>query len=188
MARRRRPSIPLIILFIILILLFALAGVLVEIVSNWAAKGSFTFTYVQGEEAIVSITYTLPQDLADAMVPGQVVGWAINLAGNILSLTGGTLNPGESITINYRLAEYIPGGTKTVTVTTMTVSGSTSSTQSPLQVPDAILLNIVMLLYQNAIWFLILAIIVLVIIIVLYIRGEKKAKEDAENQPEPKEE
>jgi len=182
MARRRRPSIPLIILFIILLFLFLFAGTLVELISNWTARGTFTFSYLSGEEPIVSITYTLPQDLADAMAPEQTAGWTVNLADNILSLTGGTLNPEESVTVDYRLTQYITGGTRTITAISTTASGTTSTTQSPLQVPDAFLLAIAWMLYQNAIWLLVLAIIVLVIIIVLFIIGKKKDKEQEQKE------
>jgi len=182
MARRRKPSIPLIILFIILLFLFFFAGTLVELVSNWAAQGSFTYTYVSGSAPIVSITYTLPQELADSMVPDQVAGWAVNLAGNVLSVTGGTLNPGGSVTIDYRLSKYIAGGTRTVTAMSKTSSGNTLTNQIPLQVPDTFLLGLVWMLYQNAIWLLVLAIIVLVLIIVLFILGRKKDKEQEQKE------
>jgi len=61
------------------------------------------------------------------MGPEQTAGWTVNVAGNILSVTGGTLNPTETVTIDYRLSKYIQGGTKTVTATSMTTSGATSS-------------------------------------------------------------
>jgi flagellar basal body-associated protein FliL len=182
MARRRRPSIPLIILFIILLLLFLLAGTLVQIASEFAGRGSFTYTYVAGNEPIVSITYTLPQDLADALVPKQTAGWTVNLANNVLSLTSGTLNPGGSVTVDYRLSKYIAGGTRTITATSTTSSGSTQTIQTPLPVPEAFLLAMMWMLYQNAIWLLILAIIVLVVIIVLFIRGKKKDKEQEQKE------
>lgn len=177
MARRRRPSIPLIILFIILLLLFLLSGTLVELMSKWAAQGSFTYNYTSGTEAIVSITYTLPQDLADAMAPEQVEGWTVTLEDNILSLTDGTLNPGESVTIGYRLTQYIKGGTRAITATGTTESGITSTSDSSLEVPEVFLLALAGMLHQNAIWLLVLAIIVLVIIIVLFILGKKKDEE-----------
>lgn len=178
MARRRRPSIPLIILFIILLLLFLLSGTLVELMSKWAAQGSFTFSYSGSiNEAMVSITYTLPQDLADAMAPEQVEGWTVTLEDNILSLTDGTLNPGESVTIGYRLTQYIKGGTRAITATGTTESGITSTSDSSLEVPEVFLLALAGMLHQNAIWLLVLAIIVLVIIIVLFILGKKKDEE-----------
>ena len=184
MARRRRPSIPLIILFIILLFLFLFAGTLVELASSMSARGSFTFSYTStGNDPIVSITYTLPQDLADAMVPEQTEGWTVTLAGNSLSVTDGTLDPRESVTVDYRLKEYIKGGTRTITATSTTESGTESTTDSSLQVPEAFLLAIVGMLNQNAIWLLILAIIVLVIIIVLFIIGKKK-DEEQENKEE----
>jgi len=183
MARRRRPSIPLIILFIILLFLFFFAGTLVELASNWSAHGSFTFSYLSGDEAIVSITYTLPQDLADAMAPEQTEGWSVTLADNILSVKDGTLNPSESVTVDYRLTHYIKGGTRTVTATSKTESGTESTTDSSLQVPEAFLLSLALMLHQNAIWLLILAIIVLVLIVVLFIIGKKKDKEQ-ENKEE----
>ena len=182
MARRRRPSIPLIILFIILLFLFLFAGTLVELASNWSAHGSFTFSYLSGDEAIVSIAYTLPQDLADAMAPQQTSGWSVSLADNILSVTGGTLNPGESVTVDYRLTQYIKGGTRAVTATSTTASGTTSTTDSSLQVPEVFLLALAWMLYQNAIWLLVLAIIVLVLIVVLFIIGKKKDEEQEQKE------
>ncbi|MGD9130703.1 MAG: hypothetical protein PVH73_03920 [Candidatus Bathyarchaeota archaeon] len=179
MARRRRPSIPLTILFIILLLLFLLSGTLVELVSNWAARGSFTFSYTSTIEndPVVSIVYTLPQDLAEALVPEQTEGWAVTLEDNILSLTGGTLNSGESVTVDYRFVKYIKGGTRNYTTTATTEDGLLIPKEKSFEMPDIFLLALVSMLYQNAIWLLVLAIIVLVVIIVLFVLGKKKDKE-----------
>jgi len=182
MARRLRPSIPLIIIFIILLLLFLLSGTLVELMSKWAAHGIFTFNYTSGTEAIVSIAYTLPQDLADAMAPKQVEGWTVTLEDNILSLTDGTLNPGGSVTVGYRLTKYIKGGTRAITVTGTTANDTTIPTDSSLHVPEVFPLALAEILHQNAIWLLVLAIIVLVIIIVLFIIGKKKDEEHEQKE------
>ena len=191
MARRHRPSIPLIILFIILLLLFFLAGPLVELVSNTAARGEFHYSFTSTNPSpVVSITYTLPQDLAEAMVMEETEGWAVTLEGNSLSLTDGTLNPGETVTVKYRLTEYIEGGPRTIPVNSVRASGvPLQQVESTLEVPDVFLLALVGLLYANAIWFLILAIIVLVLIIVLFILGKRKEeeqekKEESETVPE----
>lgn len=189
MARRRRPSIPLIILFVILLFLFLLAGPLVDIVSSMSARGTFTFSYTSNvNDPVVSIIYTLPQDLADAMVTEQTEGWTVTLTDTSLSVTDGTLNPGESVTVNYRLKEYIKGGTRTITATATTADGNPlPPAESNLEVPDAFLLAFVGMLNQYAIWLLILAIIVLVIIIVLFIIGKKKdeEQENAEGETGP---
>ena len=176
MARRRRPSIPLIILFVILLLLFLLAGTIVELVSNSAAQGTFTFSFTSTntDDPMVSIVYTLPEELAEAIVPEQTEGWTVDLTDNNLSLTDGTLNSGESLTVSYRLAKYIKGGTRAITATGTTYDGVVSTTENSLAVPDVFLLAIAEMLHANAIWLLILAIIVLVAIIVLFILGEKK--------------
>ena len=190
MAKRHRPSIPLIILFIMLLLLFLLAGPLVDLMSNLSANGTFTFSYTSTRnDPIVSITYTLPQDLADAMVPEQTEGWAVTLEGTSLSLTDGKLNSGESVKVSYRLKEYIEGGIRTVTATSTTASGDTLTPNDvSVEVPDAFLLAFALAMYANAIWLLILAIIVLVFIIVLFILGKKKEEEqekkDGETIPE----
>lgn len=180
--RRRRPSIPLIILFIILLLLFLLSGTIVELISQWTAQGTFTFSYTTGNDPIVSIDYTLPQDLADAMAPQQVEGWAVNLEDNILSLTDGTLSPGESVTVGYRLTQYIKGGTRAITATARTANDTISTTESALHVPEVFPLALAAMLYQNAIWLLVLAIIVLVIIIVLFVIGKKKDEEQEQKE------
>lgn len=183
MAKRRRPSIPLMILFIILLLLFLLSGTLVELVSNWAARGSFTFSYTATwNDPIVSIVYTLPQDLAEAMVPEQTAGWDVTLANNSLSLTGGTLNSEESVTVNYRLTKYIKGGTRNYTATATTERGITIPKDKSFEVPEILLLALASMLHQNAIWLLVLAIIVLVIIIVLFVLGKKKDKEQEQKE------
>jgi hypothetical protein len=163
-------------------LLFLFAGALVDLVSNFSGRGTIIYRYTSGGDAIVSITYTLPQDLADAMVPEQTVGWTVNVVGNVLSVTGGTLNPGGIVAVDFRLDEYIEGGTRTITATATTASGSTvPSVQYPLEI-DVFLLGLVLGLYQNAIWLLILAIIVLVIIIVLFRIGKKKDKEQEQEE------
>lgn len=177
MAKRRRPSIPLIILFVILLLLFLLAGTLVEVISDVTVKGTITLGYQGDSDSIVSITCDLPQDLADAMVLKDTEGWTVSLDGSVLSLTDGTLNSGESVTINYGLSKYIPSGERDVNVTYTTSTGGTWSNVIPLDVTETFLLGIIWGLYQNAIWLLILAIIVLIAIVVLYIWGIKKDKE-----------
>jgi hypothetical protein len=182
MAKRHRPSLPLIILFIILLLLFFLAGPLTEIASSISARGTikFSFTSNVDDDPVVSIVYTLPQDLADVMVPEQTDGWTVTLAGDILSVADGTLNSGESVTVNYRLKEYIEGGSRAITATATTEKGVTDTTENSLQVPDALLLAIVGMF--SSIWLLILAIIVLVIIIVLFIIGNKKDEEQEKTE------
>ena len=187
MARRRRPSIPLIILFIILLLLFFLAGPLVEFASSISARGSFTFTFTSSDadDQVVSITFILPQDLADVMVPEQTEGWSVNLDDNLLSLNDGALNSGESVEVNYRLKEYIKGGTRTITATATTADGKAlPEAENDLNVPDAFLLALVGMMNQYAIWLLILAIIVLVIIIVLFILGKNKDEEQENTEGE----
>lgn len=182
MARRRRPSIPLIILFIILLLLFLFAGTLVELVSNLTVKVTLTYSYLEGTDPIVSITYNLPQEIADALVPKQPSGWTVNLAGNVLSLTGGTLSPGESVTVDCQLSKYVSGGTRTVTATSTTSTGATNTYQTGLTIPEAFLLGLMWALYQNSIWLLILAIIVLAVTILLFIIGKKKDKEEEQKK------
>jgi hypothetical protein len=174
MARKRRPSIGLIILFIILLLLFFFAGTILNYVSEGSGQGSFVYSYSQGTETVVAIDYELPQTIADAAIFQSPSGWTTSMNQNILSLTGGTLNPGDSITLNYHLKGYIASGTSTVTVTGTTSSGAQIVNQAPLVVSELTLLYIAELLAQNSIWFLILAVIVLIAIIVLFIRGEKK--------------
>jgi len=186
MARRHRPSIPLIILFIILLLLFFIAGPLVDFISSTSARGYFTFSFTSTEnDPVVSIVYTLPQDLADAMVVKQTEGWVVTLEGTSLSLTDGTLNSGESVKVNYRLKDYIKGGTRSVTATSTTASGDTLTPNDlPVEVPDAFLLAFALALYANAIWLLILAIIVLVLIIVLFILGKRKEEQEKAEERE----
>jgi len=183
MAKRRRPSIPLMILFIILLLLFLLSGTLVELVSNWAARGSFTFSYTATwNDPIVSIVYTLPQDLAEAIVPEQTEGWTVTLENNSLSLTGGTLNSEESVTVNYRLTKYITGGTRNYTATATTDRGIPIPKDKSFEMPEIFPLALASMLHQNAIWLLVLAIIVLVVIIVLFALGKKKDKEQEQKE------
>ena len=182
MARKRRPSIPLIILFVILLLLFFLAGTLVDLTLGFSGNGTIRYSYSTGDTTIVSITYDLPQDLAEAIDPQPVSGWTINSAGNALSLTGGTLSPGQSVSMDFKLTKYITGGTKLITANAKTVDGRDMPTANYELDVDTTVLGIMWLLYQNAIWFLILAIIVLVIIILLYIKGEKKNEEEQKKE------
>jgi hypothetical protein len=184
MGKKHRPSIALIILGIILLLLYIFSGSLVELISNWSGNGTITYSYLQGNEAIVSISFDLPQKFADAMVFKPTDGWTTSLSGNTLSLTQGTLNPGSSVTIDYRLKEYVTGGTSAVTITGTTASGHQTTSQTNLYIADVFLLAIACTLTQYAFWLLILAIIVFVIMIALFIKGEKKEQEPTK-QPQP---
>jgi preprotein translocase subunit SecF len=176
MARRHRPSIPLIILFVILLLLFIFAGTLFSLALDFTGQGHIEFNYRQGSSQIVSITHQLPQELADAMDPKPVTGWTVNLANDALTLTGGSLSPGQSVTVDYKLTKYITGGTKQITTISRTADGQENTSQFSLEV-DTTALGFMWALYQNAIWFLILAIIVIVVIVLLYIKGQKKDEE-----------
>jgi ABC-type sugar transport system permease subunit len=176
MARRHRPSIPLIIIFVILLLLFIFAGTLFSLALDFTGQGHIEFKYKTGSSQIVSITHQLPQELADAMDPKPVAGWTVNLANNALTLTGGNLSPGQSVTVDYKLTKYITGGTEQITTISRSADGTENSQEVSLDINTTIL-GLMWALYQNAIWFLILAIIVLVVIVLLYIKGQKKDEE-----------
>ena len=173
MARKRRPSIGLIILFIILLVIYFFAGAIANYASQWST-GSFVYSYSQGTEPVVSLTLELPQNVANAVNFQCPSGWTADMTDNTLCLAGGTLSPGDSLTVNYKLKEYISGGTSSVTVTSTTSSGTEMVSNIPFVVADTTLLYITGLIAQYSIWFLILAIIVLIAIIALYIIGEKK--------------
>jgi ABC-type multidrug transport system fused ATPase/permease subunit len=173
MARKRRPSIGLIILFIILLLAYFFAGAIVNYASDWST-GSFVYSYSQGTEPVVSLTLEFPQNIADAIIFQSPSGWTTDMTDNTLCLAGGTLNPGDSLTVNYKLKEYISSGTSSVTVTSTTASGAEMVNNISFFVADATLLYIAGLISQYSIWFLILAIIVLIAMIALFLIGKKK--------------
>ncbi len=173
MARKRRPSIGLIILFIILLMLYFFAGAIASLASQ-NSTGSFVYDYSQGTEPIVSLTLEFPQDVANAIIFQSPSGWTTQMVDNTLCLSGGTLNPGNSVTINYNLNEYVSSGASSVKATSTTASGTKTVSNVSFMVVDATLLYITGLMVQYNIWFLILAIIVLIAVIALFIIGEKK--------------
>jgi len=183
MTKKRRPSIPLIILFVILLLLYFFAGILFSVVLDYTGEGQIQFNYKQGSSPIVSITHDLPQELADAMEPKQVAGWTVNLANNALTITDGSLSPGKAVTVDYKLTKYITDGDKPITSTAITADGREISSESSLTI-NTFIIGLMWALYQNAIWLLILAIIVLVGIIVLFIRSKKKDEEEQKEAEE----
>jgi flagellar basal body-associated protein FliL len=189
MAKRRRPSIPLTILFVILLVLFLLAGPLADFIISGTSQGTFKFKFdsTRVDDPVVSIVYTLPQDLAEAMAPEQTEGWTVTLTGNTLSLTNGTLDAGESVTVSYRLTKYIESGTRNYTATATTRTGALIPSEKSLNVPELFPLAIAGMLTQNAIWLLVLALVVLVVIVVLFVLGERK-KEEPEQEEEKQEE
>lgn len=153
--------------------MFFFAETLVDIALDISGNGTLTYKYTQGDTTIVSITYDLPQDLAEAMDLKPVNEWTVNLTNNILSLTGGSLSPGQSINADFKLTKYITGGLKQFTVTGRTVDGRVLSNESSVEV-DTLFLGLMWAIYQNAIWLLILAVIVLVVIILLFLKGTKE--------------
>jgi len=142
---RTYPLAPLglVVLFAILVALSAFT----EHASYWVGfidgRGTISHAYLVGTEPIASVILELPPDMVGSIAMLTVTpGWNVALEGNTMSVTGGLLYPGQSLTIEYHLTKYVEPGSKQLTAVSYFVSGSTAVTQGIVDVRESIILKI----------------------------------------------
>jgi len=172
----------------VLIILYLLSDQLVYYASTFEGRGTLSYSYMIGEEAVTSIVATLPEDLSEAMVIEDANGWTASLDGNILSLSSGSLTSGESVHIAYRLSRYIPSGVRIYDIEATTETGSTFTTEGSVAIPEMFPMRTLGLISNYGFWVLVLAAIVLLAITlqVAIGRKEKVTKVEVTVSTEPK--
>ncbi len=109
-------------------------------------QGRMSVEYVQGDSSITSALFVLPAELGQSItVTGALPGWSYAATGGTISLTGGSLQPGQTLWVQYALDKYVSPGTFPVEVTLTPAQGAPVTNNQSMSV-DATLSVIVLIL------------------------------------------
>jgi len=101
-----------------------------------------TYPNPEGAEPVTSITFTLPSDVGNAIVwDGVSAGFTSLPSGNTLTVSGGTLPPGQTLTVMYHFTRYVSPGVRTFPVVATTAGGQTSNWTGTLSITESLLLR-----------------------------------------------
>lgn len=115
------------------------ADILAPYIGPLEYKGSMGYTYVEGTNPITRIT--IDSTVAEKLIVlNPPAGWTYTLTDNILELEGGSLNPGESVTLPVSLGGYIPPDDYPVTSTGYTSGGEAVQASGSLVVSTMVIL------------------------------------------------
>lgn len=119
------------------------ADVLGEYIGPIEFKGYLVFEYPEGENPITNIVFTAPPSLADSLIIVDVPSpWSHSYGGGTLTLSGGSLGPGGTVSVTVSLNKYHEEGEYTVTSVGTTSNGEVSQASGPFIVSNLILLNL----------------------------------------------
>lgn len=109
--------------------------------------GKLKYIYEIGDKPIIIVKFKFPEELAGKVKVTKITqGWTHSFKDNYLIIKGGTLNPGESLIINYNLKEYVNPGNFTVTAIGVTSEGETIISKNTIIVREAIVLKLLSIL------------------------------------------
>jgi hypothetical protein len=106
-------------------------------------RGQLGFTYVEGENPIISITFEL-----DAMIAGSLIilkvpaGWSHTFSGGTVELIGGSLSPGESLAVPVSLSKYVEPDEYPISSIGITNEGETVQAAGSLVISMMVILRI----------------------------------------------
>ena len=113
-------------------------------------KGYLVFDYPEGENPINNIVFTVDSTLADNLIIVSVPSsWSYGYASPVLTLSGGSLGPGGSVSVTVSLNKYFDESEYAVSSVGTTTAGEVSQASGPLLVGDLVLLNVIGMAYTN---------------------------------------
>jgi len=81
--------------------------------------------YGAGTEPVVSVSFQLPEQFNGAFSGFKATGWNTHIDGQTLTIDGGSLAPGNSLIIDYKIVKYVPPGSTSLSATFTTAGGQT---------------------------------------------------------------
>jgi hypothetical protein len=102
--------------------------------------GDNKIVYTQGIEPVISVRFDLPHDLALALSDVKVAGWNAVVQDDSLVISGGQLQPGQTLDIQYKITKYVPPGTTNLQGTFTTSSGKSISAMGTVTVTETVYL------------------------------------------------
>jgi hypothetical protein len=113
-------------------------------------KGSLTFAYAEGENPITKVVFTFDDEIGDSLlVVSAPAGWSWAQGGNVLSIGGGSLAPGDTLVVQVSFKHYVEPGERPFVGMGTTTAGESSTSLGSLSVTEMILLRIIYILEEN---------------------------------------
>ena len=141
--------IPLAVLLILSVIAF-FADPLSAIIGPLEYTGSLGYTYVEGENPIVQVVFLFEDEIGKQLLvtyaPPQ---WSWTQGGNSLTMTGGSLQPGDTLVVQVSFRKFVPPGEKLFQATGTTSAGEETTAYGVLVVSLMILLQVFAFLAVN---------------------------------------
>ena len=128
------------------------SDILGEYIGPIEFQGYLGFGYSEGVNPVNNIVFTVDPTIADNLIILNVPSmWSHSYNSGVLTLSGGSLNPGESVLVTVSLNKYFEEGEYAVNSIGTTTGGEQSQASGPLLVGELYLLNLLALTsdYRN---------------------------------------
>jgi hypothetical protein len=137
---------PLLVLGVILTAAGLASEQLGPIVGPVEYNGYLVFDYPEGDNPITNIVFEISDWISPSVIIVDVpTPWTYTFSEPILTLSGGSLNPGGSVSVVVSLDDYFDEGEYTVSSIGTTSAGEVSNAKGPLLVGDLYLLRAISL-------------------------------------------
>ena len=137
---------PLLVLGVILTATGLASGQLGPIVGPVEYNGYLVFDYPEGDNPITNIVFEISGWISPSVIIVDVPApWTYTFSEPTLTLSGGSLNPGGSVSVVVSLDEYFDEGEYSVSSIGTTSAGEVSNAKGPLLVGDLYLLRVISL-------------------------------------------
>jgi len=131
------------------------AGPLGELIGPLEYIGSLTYTYVEGDNPIVKVVFQFDDEIGKQLIVTSAPPvWSWMHGGNILSMSGGSLQPGDTLVVQISFREFVPPGEKPFTAIGTTSAGEESTANGILAVSLMVLLQVLSILALNRFYLL----------------------------------
>jgi len=137
---------PLLLLGVILTATGLASEQLGPIVGPVEYNGYLVFDYPEGDNPITNIVFEISGWISPSVIIVDVPApWTYTFSEPTLTLSGGSLNPGGSVSVTVSLDDYFDEGEYTVSSIGTTSAGEESNSNGPLLVGDLYLLRVISL-------------------------------------------
>jgi hypothetical protein len=141
---------PIIVIGILLLGAGYAADLIGPIIGPIEYTGFIGFEYPEGENPIINIVFTVDPKVADKLLIVEVPSpWSHTYSSGTLTLSGGSLNPGGTLSVKVSLKEYVEAGEYLTSSIGTTSAGESSTAIGPLLVSQLYLLGLLDMAKSN---------------------------------------
>ncbi|MEE8570422.1 MAG: metallophosphoesterase, partial [Candidatus Bathyarchaeia archaeon] len=163
---------------LIIAILIAASGFTSDILGEYLGpidyKGYLVFDYPEGDNPINNIVFTVDSTLADNLIIVSVLSiWSYSYDSPVLTLSGGSVGPGGSVSVTVSLNKYFEDGEYSVSSVGTTTAGEVSQASGPLLVGELYLLNFIGM--ASAYRFPLAGLVIGLVFLELFLSGRKRA-------------